>query len=148
MILALLVNADLLSVVYALSIFAYAMLEESRPKKAYWKIMLIYTELVVLVKFVLQIDLLTVFDTKDNLQELFEPLVTLCLLPSGWLQDGTQGDKSGRFGGVRELLLVRPVRAALYYVPPVRAGVHGPMGCPRDRDREHSRSNTPICKGA
>lgn len=43
MILAHIFNGSLLSAVYPLSIFIYALLEETRPKKWYWLFLILYT---------------------------------------------------------------------------------------------------------
>ena len=76
MLLSLIMNADLISLVFSFSIFAYALLEETRPSKTYWSFILVYTILVVMVKYVLQIDLLTLIEPKESLTQAFEPLVS------------------------------------------------------------------------
>lgn len=48
-------NANIISLVFPLSLFAYAIIEFPRPPKAYWKIMLAYTNVILVVKFIFQI---------------------------------------------------------------------------------------------
>jgi hypothetical protein len=54
MIIAHIENGTLLSMVYPISIFAYALLEESRPKYTYWLFMIIYTSWVLFWKYIFQ----------------------------------------------------------------------------------------------
>ena len=48
------VNADLLSFVFPAAILGYAMLENPRPSKTFWKLILLYAELVIFIKFALR----------------------------------------------------------------------------------------------
>lgn len=48
------VNADLMSLVFPVSILAYALIEYPRPPKTFWKFILIYAELVIFIKFALR----------------------------------------------------------------------------------------------
>ena len=66
MILALLENADFLSVVYAISILGYALIKEDRPSKDYWNFMQIYAFYVIAVKFLLQLNALTLALPKED----------------------------------------------------------------------------------
>ena len=50
MVLAHIMNGSLLSLVYPVSIFWYALLEEIRPPKEYWKFILFYTMIVLILK--------------------------------------------------------------------------------------------------
>lgn len=50
MIIAHIVNGSLLSLVYPVSIFCYALFEEIRPHKGYWKFILLYTMIVLIAK--------------------------------------------------------------------------------------------------
>ena len=54
------VYASLESIVFPLSILCYAMLEYPRPKNIFFRIMLIYVEVVFFIKFILQ---LTIWDS-------------------------------------------------------------------------------------
>ena len=53
MILAHVFNDSLLSVIYPTSIFGYAILASCRPSRMYWKIMLIYSLMLILLKYIL-----------------------------------------------------------------------------------------------
>ena len=48
-------NANLLSLIYPISLFLYAALENPYPSSKYWNIMLIYTIMLILIKFVYQL---------------------------------------------------------------------------------------------
>ena len=54
MILNHMVNASILSLVYPLSVFLWAMLSVPRPTKTYWITVITYTEAVVVVKYLFQ----------------------------------------------------------------------------------------------
>lgn len=43
-------NAGLMSIVYPISIFGYALIEEWRPNKKYWNFIRIYTTCILLIK--------------------------------------------------------------------------------------------------
>ena len=45
-------NAGLLSLAYPLLVFGYALLEEEKPNKRFWKIVLRYTFFVLMLKFI------------------------------------------------------------------------------------------------
>jgi len=47
-------NGSIVSLVYPFSIFIYALLEERRPKNSYWKFIIIYSSLILILKFLLQ----------------------------------------------------------------------------------------------
>lgn len=51
MILSMINNAGLLSLMYPLALFGYALLEETRPGKGFWRFMIFYTIFVLLIKF-------------------------------------------------------------------------------------------------
>lgn len=48
-------NSGLISLVYTFSMFGYALLEETRPRKFYWEWIRTYTLLVLLIKFVMNL---------------------------------------------------------------------------------------------
>ena len=48
-------NASLTVMVYPIAVFGYALLEETRPGKRFWRGMLIYTLAVVLLKYILNL---------------------------------------------------------------------------------------------
>lgn len=45
-------NAGLMSIIYPISIFGYALIEENRPKKGYWDLIRVYTIFILLLKLV------------------------------------------------------------------------------------------------
>jgi len=59
MMFAMFVNAGLISVIYPLSMFGYALLEETRPRNHYWKFIQSYTTVILIIKFLFN---LAVFD--------------------------------------------------------------------------------------
>lgn len=52
MMISMYVNAGLISIIYPLSIFGYALLEETRPRNSFWKFIRLYTTGLVLLKFI------------------------------------------------------------------------------------------------
>jgi hypothetical protein len=70
MIVAHIMNGSLVSLVYPVSIFIYSLLEERRPKKNYWRIILLYSAVILVLKFLLQTypisDWLTNGESADN----------------------------------------------------------------------------------
>ena len=57
-------SGSLISLVYPLSIFCYALLEYPRPKKSYWNFCLVYTMIIMFMKFILQSSIIEYFNTK------------------------------------------------------------------------------------
>ena len=51
-------NAGLLSIVYPISMFGYALIEETRPRKEYWVFMRNYTSGLVFIKFVANLSIM------------------------------------------------------------------------------------------
>ena len=51
MILSMYCNAGLISIVYPILVFGYAMLEETRPRKEFWTKIRAYTQFLLVVKF-------------------------------------------------------------------------------------------------
>jgi hypothetical protein len=51
------VNSDIISLVYPLSMFLYALLETPRPHKLYWNTIFVYAALAIIVKFFYQFSL-------------------------------------------------------------------------------------------
>ena len=51
MIISMMKNAGFISLVYPFSVFGYAILEEMKPKKKFWYFILLYTEGLILLKF-------------------------------------------------------------------------------------------------
>ena len=52
------VNASIISIVYPLSIFCYALLQNPRPSKRYWRICYIYTFIIIVIKYLFQLETL------------------------------------------------------------------------------------------
>lgn len=67
MIIQTIINPGVCTLVYPFSIFGYALLMETRPSKYYWYFILAYTQLLMIVEFVLS---LSFFDA-DDYQQLF-----------------------------------------------------------------------------
>ena len=55
MILNHIMSYSIISLIYPLSIFCYAIMEYPRPKKSYWKFCFIYTIFFLLIKFIIQL---------------------------------------------------------------------------------------------
>jgi hypothetical protein len=53
-------TANLMSLLYPLSILLYALIENPRPRSTYWSIILVYAEFIILFKFLIQQNALTV----------------------------------------------------------------------------------------
>jgi len=51
MIISMMKNAGLISVVYPFIVFGYSLLEEINPRKKIWYAILIYTEVLIMIKF-------------------------------------------------------------------------------------------------
>jgi hypothetical protein len=51
MIISMMKNAGLISLVYPMTVFGFALMEEVNPKKKFWYVILIYTEALIMVKF-------------------------------------------------------------------------------------------------
>ena len=52
MIVSMMKNAGLISILYPLVVFGYSLMEEINPRKRIWYMLMIYTELLILAKFV------------------------------------------------------------------------------------------------
>lgn len=61
------INASLESAVYPLSIFAYSLLEYPRPSSSYFRFMLLYTQAVILLKFLFQLSVWQLIFSQDFL---------------------------------------------------------------------------------
>lgn len=48
-------NAGLVSLIYPLVVFGYALMEELNPRKRLWYAIMIYTEILILIKFLFQL---------------------------------------------------------------------------------------------
>jgi hypothetical protein len=56
MIMSMYQNAGIISIFYPISVFGYAMLEETHPSRDYWSIVRKYTVFILLLKFCLNIN--------------------------------------------------------------------------------------------
>lgn len=67
------VTAGLLTIVYPIAVFGYALLEETRPTRKFWRIFLYYTVVLVILKFVMNLPFSfpQVFDTNWQLIDGF-----------------------------------------------------------------------------
>jgi len=50
-------NAGIISVVYPVSVFGYALLEETRPRKEFWDYVRVYTTFILFFKFIMNLSL-------------------------------------------------------------------------------------------
>jgi len=52
MIVSMMKNAGLISILYPLVVFGYSLMEEINPRKRIWYMLMVYTELLILAKFI------------------------------------------------------------------------------------------------
>jgi len=52
MIVSMMRNAGFISLIYPFAIFGFALMEELKPKRKFWYFILIYTEVLIFVKFI------------------------------------------------------------------------------------------------
>lgn len=48
-------NPGILTLVYPLSVFGYALMEETRPRRYFWYLIMLYTQLLLIFQFVLSL---------------------------------------------------------------------------------------------
>jgi|LauGreDrversion4_2_1035121.scaffolds.fasta_scaffold07295_3 hypothetical protein len=90
MIISMMKNAGLISLVYPFFVFGYALMEDVNPRKKIWYAIMIYTEALILVKFLYQLSFWEAifWDTQiDNFQDFLNRLHV-----------GLQRKASGQFG--------------------------------------------------
>jgi hypothetical protein len=58
MILSMYVNAGLVSLFYPFAAFGYGLLEENRPDKAFWKIVLKYSLILLFAKILINLEII------------------------------------------------------------------------------------------
>ena len=68
------INSSLLTMLYPLSIFCYALLENPRPKKIYWQICIYYTIFILSVKFFFQLKLFNNIFDEEKYQKFLDTL--------------------------------------------------------------------------
>lgn len=61
------VNAGLVSMIYPFAVFGYALLEETRPGKRFWRFMLTYSATVLLLKYLVNLEWINNLISKSNL---------------------------------------------------------------------------------
>ena len=74
MILDHMLSSSVITLIYPLSIFCYALLEYPRPKKIYWILVLYYTFIVMCVKFFIQLKIILVIIDEDSYIKLIDNL--------------------------------------------------------------------------
>jgi len=52
MIVSMMKNAGLISIIYPFVVFGYALMEEINPKRKVWNMLMIYTQLLIIIKFI------------------------------------------------------------------------------------------------
>lgn len=71
-------NAGIISLPYPLSVFGYAMLEETRPRKEFWRYVRWYTTVILFFKFSMNLSLVEEFtENGDNNFTYFKTLVKI-----------------------------------------------------------------------
>ena len=65
-------SSSLLTILYPLSIFCYAILEYPRPKKFYWTFCLIYTVILLSIKFIVNLKIFKNTSLKETLDDLYD----------------------------------------------------------------------------
>ena len=63
-------SASLISLIYPLSIFCFALLEYPRPKKYYWLAILVYTMIIMFIKFIIQLKVVQIFISENTYYNL------------------------------------------------------------------------------
>ena len=74
MILDHMMSSSIITLVYPLSIFCYALLEYPRPKKNYWIACLIYTMIIMFIKFIIQLKVIHLFISEETYIDLINSL--------------------------------------------------------------------------
>lgn len=52
MIISMMKNAGFISILYPLTVFGFALMEEFKPRKKFWYFILMYTEIIIMIKFI------------------------------------------------------------------------------------------------
>ena len=74
MILDHMLSSSVITLVYPLSIFCYALLEYPRPKKNYWILVLYYTFIIMFIKFFIQLKIILMILDEKVYKELIDNL--------------------------------------------------------------------------
>ena len=65
-------TGNLISLFYPLSVLLYAIIEDPRPRSGYWNFVLIYAEIVIMLKFIIQQNALTFLIPGSYFVEIFD----------------------------------------------------------------------------
>ena len=76
MIVSMMKNAGLISIMYPLVVFGYSLMEEINPRKKIWYMLMIYTELLILAKFVFQLSFWQAFYSQQTIDKFQDKLVS------------------------------------------------------------------------
>ena len=57
MIMSMMVTAGFITIIYPFAVFGYALMEENRPGKLFWSIIMKYTLIILILKFITQLDI-------------------------------------------------------------------------------------------
>ena len=72
MIVSQIVSAGLITIAYPFAVFGYALMEEERPPKWFWSVMIKYALFILFMKFIFQLDLwLVVFENQLSTIEFY-----------------------------------------------------------------------------
>ena len=66
MVMSLYTNAGIVALIYPFAVFGYALLEETRPNKGFWRFMLTYSLSVLFLKYVVNLNLVHVTLSNTN----------------------------------------------------------------------------------
>ena len=77
MIVSMMKNAGLISIFYPIFVFGYALMEEINPGKKVWLILMIYTQALIIAKFLFQLSFWEAFYTQQQIGQFQDKLVRL-----------------------------------------------------------------------
>ena len=69
-------SGSIITLVYPMSIFCYALLEYPRPKKSYWGFCLIYTMIIMVIKFIIQLKIIILIIPEERYIEKYHHFIT------------------------------------------------------------------------
>ena len=61
MLMSMYMNAGIISIVYPIALFGFALIEETRPRKQFWVFIRVYTTFLLLLKFILNLSVMEAF---------------------------------------------------------------------------------------
>ena len=65
-------TGNLVSLFYPLSVLLYAIIEDPRPRSGYWNLVLIFAEIVIMFKFIIQQNALTFLTPGSLFVEIYD----------------------------------------------------------------------------